>query len=150
MIIAIDFDGTCVTHEFPNIGRDIGAVPALKALVASGHQLILWTMRSNQEYIEVPAATALSDIRACPANDYLDQAVNWFKENGIELYGINENPAQKSWTSSPKAFAHMYIDDASVGCPLRKAGDVERPFVDWSQLNDYFVREGLITVDGVG
>ena len=27
MIIAIDFDGTCVTDEFPKIGKDIGAVP---------------------------------------------------------------------------------------------------------------------------
>ena len=26
MIIAIDFDGTCVTHEYPKIGKDIGAV----------------------------------------------------------------------------------------------------------------------------
>lgn len=26
MIIAVDFDGTCVTHEFPKVGKDIGAV----------------------------------------------------------------------------------------------------------------------------
>jgi hypothetical protein len=25
-IIAVDFDGTCVTHEYPSIGKDIGAV----------------------------------------------------------------------------------------------------------------------------
>lgn len=30
MIIAIDFDGTCVTHEFPKIGKDIGAAPAFR------------------------------------------------------------------------------------------------------------------------
>jgi hypothetical protein len=30
MDICIDFDGTCVTHEFPNIGKDIGAIPVLK------------------------------------------------------------------------------------------------------------------------
>jgi len=45
MIIAIDFDGTCVTHAYPKIGKDIGAVPVLKQLVQYGHQLILWTMR---------------------------------------------------------------------------------------------------------
>ena len=28
--IAIDFDGTVVTHEYPKVGRDIGAVPVLK------------------------------------------------------------------------------------------------------------------------
>ena len=26
MIIAVDFDGTCVTHDFPRIGKDIGAI----------------------------------------------------------------------------------------------------------------------------
>ena len=24
IIISVDFDGTCVSHEFPNIGKDIG------------------------------------------------------------------------------------------------------------------------------
>jgi hydroxymethylpyrimidine pyrophosphatase-like HAD family hydrolase len=47
MIIAIDFDGTCVTHEYPKVGREIGASKVLKELVDSGHQLILFTMRSD-------------------------------------------------------------------------------------------------------
>ena len=47
MYIAIDFDGTCVTHEYPNIGKDIGAIPVLKQLVKDGHKLILYTMRSD-------------------------------------------------------------------------------------------------------
>jgi hypothetical protein len=47
MIIAIDFDGTCVTHEYSKIGKDIGAVPVLKALVENRHQLILFTMRCD-------------------------------------------------------------------------------------------------------
>jgi len=29
MIIAIDFDGTCVTHDYPAIGKDIGAIRVL-------------------------------------------------------------------------------------------------------------------------
>lgn len=27
MNIVLDFDGTCVSHEFPNIGKDIGSIP---------------------------------------------------------------------------------------------------------------------------
>lgn len=30
MIIAVDFDGTCVTHEFPRVGAEIGAAEVLK------------------------------------------------------------------------------------------------------------------------
>ena len=47
-IIAIDFDGTVVTHAYPHMGMDAGAVPVLKELVANDCKLILYTMRSGQ------------------------------------------------------------------------------------------------------
>ena len=49
MIVAVDFDGTCVKHKYPLMGEDIGAVPVLKALVAANHLLILYTMRTGKE-----------------------------------------------------------------------------------------------------
>lgn len=130
MIIAVDFDGTCVTHDFPRIGKDIGAIPILKRLVKRGHKLILFTMRSD---IENPIS---NDYGTIPQGGmYLTDAVNWFKENGIELFGINENPEQKSWTNSPKPYAHLYIDDAALGCPLMVDGRIsERPFVNWDDI----------------
>lgn len=39
MIIAIDFDGTCVTHDYPNVGKDIGASEVLKKLAEMGINL---------------------------------------------------------------------------------------------------------------
>ena len=114
MYIAVDFDGTCVTHDYPRIGKEIGATKVLKRLVEAGHKLILNTMRSGKE---------------------LQDAIHWFNENGIELYGVNENPTQKRWTTSPKVYAHMYIDDAAFGCPLRNVPDFsDRPFVDWDSV----------------
>ena len=38
MVIAIDFDGTCVTNEYPNVGKGIGAVPVLKKIVEKDHR----------------------------------------------------------------------------------------------------------------
>ncbi len=119
--IAIDFDGTCVTHEYPFIGRDIGAQKVLKRLVNKGHRLILNTMRSGVPLLE---------------------AVDWFKKNEIPLYGIQENPQQKSWTSSPKCYAQIYIDDAALGCPLIGKGD--RPFVDWIKVEEFLETDRLI------
>lgn len=119
MIIAIDFDGTCVTHEYPRIGKDIGAVPILKQLVKDGHKLILYTMRSGKE---------------------LDEAVQWFKDKDIPLYGINENPKQKEWTSSPKVYADVYIDDAAIGAPLviyNSSFYPHRPYISWAGILDY-------------
>ena len=124
MYIAIDFDGTCVTHDYPRIGKDIHAIPVLKKLVSNGHKLILNTMRSGKE---------------------LDDAVNWFKENNIELFGINENPTQQRWTNSPKVYAHMYIDDAAFGCPLLNIPEIsDRSFVNWVSIEVTLSQMGII------
>lgn len=112
MIIAVDFDGTCVTHAYPYIGEDIGATPVLRKLVANEHRLILWTMRSGEK---------------------LDEAVDWFEARKIELFGVNTNPEQTAWTASPKAYAEMYIDDAALGTPLIRPIN-SRPYVNWRQI----------------
>ena len=124
MYIAVDFDGTCVTHDYPRIGKEIGAVKVLKRLVEAGHKLILNTIRSGKE---------------------LQDAIHWFNKNEIELYGVNENPTQKHWTTSPKVYAHMYIDDAAFGCPLRNVPDFsDRPFVDWDSIYRQLIRMGVV------
>lgn len=66
----------------------------------------------------------------------LQDAIDWFKENEIPLWGINENPKQKEWTSSPKIYANIYIDDAALGTPLRYAKEcgLYRPYVDWDKM----------------
>lgn len=138
MTIAIDFDGTCVTHEFPRIGKDIGAIPVLKQLVKNGHKLILNTMRCTREkaYKTAQDTTYYGDV--------LKEAIKWFEDNGILLYGINENPTQKYWTGSPKVFAHKYIDDANIGTPLIYPEN-KRPYVDWSAVTYLLMKEGLLT-----
>lgn len=141
MYIAIDFDGTCVTHEYPNIGSDIGAVPILKELVNVGHKLILFTMRCN---IPVDVKGNGKEIIDCKSGNYLDDAVKWFKDNEIELFGININPTQKQWTSSPKVYAHLYIDDAAIGIPLTYVDD-GRPYVEWRQLERMLVERGILS-----
>jgi len=125
MKIAIDFDGTCVTHEFPKVGRNIGAVSVLKALVKNGHKLILYTMRSDMEEV----CSTDSKIHSV-SGKYLTDAINWFKKNDIELYSIQKDIGQEKWTSSNKCYAEMYIDDAALGIPLTYING-ERPFVDW-------------------
>ena len=124
MYIAVDFDGTCVTHDYPRIGKEIGATKVLKRLVEAGHKLILNTMRSGKE---------------------LKEAINWFKENDIELYGANANPTQKKWTNSPKVYANLYIDDAALGCPLKMDLSIsDRPFVDWEAVSCLLKDNGIL------
>lgn len=134
LIIALDYDGTVVTHEFPEIGKEIdNCVPTLKRLVQAGAKLILSTMRSN--HVKPPNSDD-PDIHT-EARNYLDEAVAWFKERDIPLWGIQANPEQHTWTSSPKCYAHMYIGDDALGCPLTYNLDIaKRPFADWFRIED--------------
>ena len=72
-LIAVDFDGTVVTHAYPEIGDDAGAVAVLKELTDNGCRLILYTMRSGA---------------------LLDKAVKWFRDpNGMEAYTTKNSAA---------------------------------------------------------
>lgn len=127
--INIDFDGTCVSHEFPKVGNDIGAVKVLKRLTDNGHKLILFTMRSDR--LE-PIDTKDSSIKNVTGM-FLTDAINWFKENDIPLHGIQTNPTQHNWTTSPKSYAKLMIDDSALGCPLKFDRNIsDKPFVDWA------------------
>lgn len=117
-IIAVDFDGTIVTHMYPELGRPVpNAIRVLKALLVADCKLILWTMRSGSE---------------------LQAAVDYCSEHDIGFWGINQNPDQISWTSSQKAYAHLYIDDAALGTPLLQDTQSGRSMVNWLQV------EGLL------
>lgn len=114
LVIAIDFDGTCVEHDYPAIGLEVeGAVETLRALSKRGHRLILFTMRSGEK---------------------LEAAVRWFRDRKIELWAVNENPEQRSWTTSPKVYADYYIDDSALGCPIMFIDGVRHPVVNWSKV----------------
>jgi hypothetical protein len=140
MEIAIDFDGTCVTHDFPEVGKEIGADIVLKELIDNGHNLILFTMRSDrveESHIDDP------EIQNVYGN-FLSDAIYWFEKNNIPLYGIQRNPTQ-NWTTSPKAYAQLYIDDAALGCPLKFDPELsDRPFVNWSLVREWLVYYGYI------
>jgi hypothetical protein len=121
--IALDFDGTVVTHEYPRIGEDIGAIPVLKKIIQNGNRIVLNTMRSGDE---------------------LNESIEWFNTNGIELYGVGYNPTQSSWTTSNKCYAELYIDDAALGAPLSIDKRYGRPFINWVIVEEMLVKMGVI------
>lgn len=123
-IIAVDFDGTCVTHEYPKVGIDIGAAPVLKEVTDNGNKIILLTMRAKE--------------------NHLDDAVKWFEDNDIPLYGVNESPNQESWSKSRKVYAHLYIDDAALGCPTIPDPLNGRVYVDWKKVRSILKKMKII------
>ena len=123
-IIAVDFDGTIVTHEYPEIGKEVpGAIETIKVLQKNGHDVFLWTMRDKLE---------------------LQEAIAYLEDKGIYLNGYNRSPAQ--FSSSLKQYASIYIDDAALGCPLIYP-DQGRPYVDWSGVMHNMLVYKLITLE---
>lgn len=98
LTIAVDFDGTIVEHKYPAIGDEmLFAFDTLKALQGKGHKLILWTFRAGK---------------------YLDEAVEYCQENGIEFYAVNKSYPEEvldEHTVSRKINADLFIDDRNVG-----------------------------------
>ena len=98
MIIAVDFDGTIVTHEYPKIGKEIPfAIDTLKRLQNDfQHRLILWTVREGVE---------------------LEAAVEYCRNKGLEFYAINTNyPEESVGIPEPrKLTADLFIDDRNLG-----------------------------------
>ena len=98
MIIAVDFDGTIVTHEYPRIGREIPfAFDTLKRLQQEPQiQLLLWTVREGKE---------------------LEEAVEYCRSKGLEFHGVNNNyPEETPKDGQPRKLkADLFIDDRNLG-----------------------------------
>ena len=97
MTIAVDFDGTIVTHAYPEIGKPIPfAIDTLKKLQQEGHhQLILWT---------------------CREGELLQEAIDYCAVRGLEFYAVNSNFPEETAdiVRARKLEADLFIDDRNL------------------------------------
>jgi len=99
MVIAVDFDGTIVTHEYPKIGKEIPfAIDTLKRLQNDFQcRIILWTVREGK---------------------LLNEAVEYCRNRGLEFYAVNSSYPEISTYiegESRKINADLFIDDKNLG-----------------------------------
>lgn len=92
--IAIDFDGTIVTHRYPDIGdlKD-GVKEAINALY-DRYEIVIWTCRNNH-LLNNNTVAAIKRV-----SDYLDA-------NGIKYDRVDDGKAGK-------VLADYYIDDRAI------------------------------------
>ena len=116
--IALDFDCTVIESSYPNVGKSLPlCVDTLRRWIRDYNVgLILCTMRDGKE---------------------LEDAIKWFNDNHILLYGIQKHPTQETWTTSPKCHCSACIDDRNVGTKL-KLDDNGVPCVDWQWIINVF------------
>ena len=115
IVLALDIDSTVVTHEYPEMGEDVGAIPWLQRALAEfpDVRVMLCTMRDGSD---------------------LELARDWLQERGVPVWAMNKHPTQEQWTSSPKPHAHLYVDDRGVGVPLRP----DR-CIDWARFGPMLI-----------
>ena len=99
MIIAIDFDGTIVEHQYPLIGKPLPNVFfVLRELQEEGYRLVLWTYRTGKE---------------------LEEAIRFCSANGVEFFAVNKSYPEELFEStsaaSRKINADLFIDDRNIG-----------------------------------
>ena len=104
LTIAVDFDGTIVTQNWPHIGDLIpGALPALQEWTARGHTIIIWTCRAGKQ---------------------LDECKAWLKAHRIPYHHVNANTIERIQAyggDTRKVSADLYIDDKALCSPRGKA-----------------------------
>lgn len=111
-IFAIDFDGTIVEHEFPDIGPEKpNALDTMRALQKVGHKIIIWT---------------------CRTGEMLDVIEQWLKKKNFVPDSINKSlvPYSSYGFSFPKVYADFYLDDRSFP-----------PFSDWKSVQKQFLND---------
>ena len=106
-VIAVDFDGTLHSGEWPEIGpaRDIVLCRALHEQ-NNGAKLILWT---------------------CRAGAQLAEAVAWCRERGLEFDAVNENLPEHVALfggDTRKVFAHEYWEDKALCVRALEGGKI--------------------------
>lgn len=96
MIIAVDFDGTIVEHDYPKIGKPVPfAIETLKLLQKEkDFQLILWSVREGA---------------------LLQEAVDYCESKGLKFYAANKNFPEEEEPSPRKINADLFIDDKNLG-----------------------------------
>jgi hypothetical protein len=102
-VAQIDFDGTIVTGNYPEIGEPMpDAFAVLKELKEHGWKLILFTCREDM-----------------PRRKYLQEAVDFCLENGVKFDAINETIEDLEFRPPDclkrKPYCSVIIDDINLG-----------------------------------
>ncbi len=138
IVVSVDFDGTLVSNKFPEVGKEAPhASEVLKELIEAGKiKVILLTMRDNYHCSDPSMPGKLIVAKEGDSlTTTLEDAVQWCKNRGIELYGVNHNPGQYSWSRSPKVHSNLIIDDCCAGIPKVQMEDGSE-VVDWLAMKE--------------
>lgn len=108
-IIAVDFDGTLCTNDYPNVGR-----------IYKGHKMLHKILQQEKEY----GSTII--LWTCRTGKHLQDAIEACKKWGVPIDYVNENDPELIELfggDTRKIVATVYIDDRGF-TPLNYINDI--------------------------
>jgi len=134
MTIFLDFDGTVVEHCYPKIGKiNPGSFKVINKLHNAGHRIVLNTYRAD--CADGTKEEAVMFMNNCPYLDF----------NILETTSLKKPPPQ--WENPNPSNILMYIDDNSVGIPMRDGFHVGTKMVNWEELDKLFEKNGIYNMN---
>jgi hydroxymethylpyrimidine pyrophosphatase-like HAD family hydrolase len=134
MNIYLDFDGTVVEHDYPQIGKlNPHSLEVIKKLQAAGHQIILNTMRVEFE------------------DESIREALDFINHNqtvtGINISQQTERKIFPQRWNLDKIKDDIYIDDMAANIPLLKSSMVDGFMVDWLEIERQLMDKGILKTE---
>ncbi len=102
--IVLDIDGTVFYHRYPFLGKPLPGWEYIREWANDGATINISTMRHGK---------------------VLQDALDGLDKLGIKYSGVQRDMDQHLWTTSPKCYGHIIVDDIACGIPV--APDPEDP-----------------------
>lgn len=100
-VIAVDFDGTLVKDQFPNLGQPfIEGINTVNAMIEVGYEIVIWTARQELVPVMEHLKNHGLNIDKVKINAHADYMLNRYESQGIKIG------------------ASIYIDDRGYGAPI--------------------------------
>lgn len=130
MNIYLDFDGTVVDHQHPQIGEyNEGCIEVVEKLKYAGHKIVLNTYRAN-----------FQDASMAEAEEYL-RAINLY--HCIEATLPQKyDPSIWNWELH-HVMQEIFLDDMCLDIPLRTNETSGRSMVNWHQIDKELEANGM-------
>jgi len=108
-VLAIDFDGTIVDFDFPNIGDLRPYAKEVINALYDDHIIIIWTTRDGKDQIAVEEFLEENEIKYHYINKNADEVLAWLQGDPRKIY------------------ADIYIDDRNI-----------MAMIDWPKIGNIF------------
>lgn len=100
-VIAVDFDGTLVKDQFPNLGQPfIEGINTVNDMIEAGYEIVIWTARQELVPVMEHLKNHGLNIDKVKINAHADYMLNRYESQGIKIG------------------ASIYIDDRGYGAPI--------------------------------